>query len=165
MSGYNCGVRQRPTIFMWLAFLLTVLVGSGPALPAAGMWQCRYASRVVSSASVFPGAMPCHSMPMSMRGMACCAGSHEASAGGAQLASADCHPTFTALIVVSSAAIEQGRVVHPLMAAVPAAPSRGLASVAPVLLTLPLRQRPPPGATLLRSCFASAHRLRGPPPA
>ena len=165
ISGYYNSVRQRPTIYLWLAFFLTLLVGGAPALPAAGEWQCRYASQVVAAAAAVPGAMPCHSMPISGRGqMACCAARPSVMERGPHLAAPDCHPTFTPLIAVSATLTEQGRVAQPPLA-VSGTPSGGAASFAPTLLALPLRQRPPPGAHLLHTCFASSHRLRGPPSA
>ena len=166
MSRYTFSVTRQPTFFLWLAFLLTALVGTAPALPAVGVWQCRYDSRVVSATAAVPGAMPCRSMPMSGMGhMACCAARHSISAHGPHLAAPFCHPTFTPLAAVSLAVTEQGRVALPLPVAVPGAPPRGPASLAPALLSLPLRQRPPPGPDLLRACFASAYCLRGPPSA
>ena len=169
MSGYNRGVRRRSTIYLWLACLLTLLMGSGSALPAAGLWQCQHASEIVASAPVSSTAMPCHmvsrapSMP-GMRGMPCCASRQRAAAPGSHLAASGCNPAFTPLIVVSSAITELAHLSFPAAATLAEMP-RGPFPLAPALLTLSERQRPPPDIRLLRASCFPAFCLRGPPSA
>ena len=169
MNGYTSGVKRQPTIFLWLACLMTLLVGSGSALPAAGVWQCQHASQLVASAPVSSNAMPCHrgsgSMPMSgMSGMACCAARQQVAAPGAHLAAPGCRPTFIPLAVVLSAITEQA---HPplLASATLGELPRGMAPLAPALLTLSERQRPPPDICWLHSSCFPAFCLRSPPSA
>ncbi len=167
MSGYTLSVRRHPTFLLWLAFLLTLLVGLGSSLPAAGVWQCQHASELVASIPASSTAMPCHrgsgSMP-AMSGMACCIAHQRVAAPGAHLAAPDCHPTFIPLPLVPSAITEQAHL--PLPAAVTlAAMPRGMAPLTPALLTLSERQRPPPDICWLRSSCFPAFCLRGPPSA
>ena len=167
MSRYTLSVTRQPTFFLWLAFLLTLLVGSGSALPAAGVWQCQYASEIVAAAPV-PGVMPCRMSrrPMpGMRGMACCASRHQVVAPGAHLAAPGCHPTFTPLTAALGTVTEQSRVTLASTMAVVGEMLRGSFSLAPARLTLSERQRPPPDIRLLHSSCLAALCLRGPPSA
>lgn len=166
-SGYNPTIMTRRPLFAFIALLLALFVGSGSALPSAGVWQCRHASRfVVLPAISTPGAMPCHmDGRQGMRdAMVCCRIKSSTEPRGSRPAQAvsapACRPVFVALAAFSVAAL--GQPDFPQALAADALPFSAN-SVLPLLRQSALRQRPPPCDVLIPSKSLHVPGLRAPP--
>ena len=150
-----------------LSCLLAVLLVGGAALPSPAVWQCRYSSRVVSTAfAPPPSAMPCL-MDRPMASMPCC---HPKAPGhlqtGQTVSSAPCHPT---LISLAAAAALGPTETHTHLRSSLASQQTALfplpvfAVSAPVMLSN--RQRPPPTLGSPASAPEHSPSLRAPPTA